>query len=337
MLTPKQNFNEMRKSDGKPERFVKQYEPFKVFFHPQYRHRNNPKPGELNVVNNWGVTVSWAKGQPGAFPVHTKDLIVLKDIENWKDYVHAPDVFAYPEEEWEACLAETEKVNRDEYYVTPFVAPGVFEMCHYLMEISNALMALYEYPDEMEELIKYITDWEIQVADVICDHLHPDALLHHDDWGTQISTFMRPDMFEEFFLEPYKTIYGYYKNDKGVECIVHHSDSYAETLVPYMIEMGIDVWQGVMNTNNLEKMIAEYGDKITFMGCVDSATVDFEGWTEDVIREKVRAACDRGGAHHFIPCQSQGLDRSTFPGVYECIDKMIDEYSPIYWKEHGLA
>ena len=31
----------------------------------------------------------------------------------------------------------------------------------------------------------------------------------------------------------------------GVDVIVHHSDSYAATLVPYMIEMGIDVWQGV--------------------------------------------------------------------------------------------
>ena len=32
--------------------------------------------------------------------------------------------------------------------------------------------------------------------------------------------------------------------------LVHHSDSYAATLVPSMIEMGIDVWQGCMETNN---------------------------------------------------------------------------------------
>ena len=46
-------------------------------------------------------------------------------------------------------------------------------------------------------------------------------------------------MFEEFILPSYKKIYGYYKSH-GVELIVHHSDSYAATLVPYMIDMGID-------------------------------------------------------------------------------------------------
>ena len=54
-------------------------------------------------------------------------------------------------------------------------------------------------------------------------------------------------MFEEFLLPAYKDIYGCYK-ENGVELIVHHSDSYAATLVPYMIEMGIDIWQGVMTT-----------------------------------------------------------------------------------------
>jgi hypothetical protein len=28
-----------------------------------------------------------------------------------------------------------------------------------------------------------------------------EAILHHDDWGSQISSFISPDMFEEFFVE----------------------------------------------------------------------------------------------------------------------------------------
>ena len=61
-------------------------------------------------------------------------------------------------------------------------------------------------------------------------------------------------MFEEFFLPAYKKIYKRYR-DNGVELIVHHSDSYAATLVPYMIEMGVDIWQGVMTTNNVPELI----------------------------------------------------------------------------------
>ena len=56
----------------------------------------------------------------------------------------------------------------------------------------------------MHDLIKYLTEWELELAEGICSNLHPDALFHHDDWGGLDSTFMSPAMFDEFLLEPYK-------------------------------------------------------------------------------------------------------------------------------------
>ncbi|MGI6220416.1 MAG: uroporphyrinogen decarboxylase family protein [Coriobacteriales bacterium] len=332
MLTVKQNFLETIRG-GKPDRFVKQFEPFHLVFTPIHFHRNDPTPGEIDKVNDWGVTVSWAPGQPGMFPNHRPDLIVCPDIEEWKDYVKAPPT-KMPEAAWEKRQAQCDEVDTEQQYVTILQAPGVFEMTHFLCEMSNALAAFYECPDELKELMNYITEWELRVAEETCDHLHPGAILHHDDWGTQRSTFFAPHMFEEFLLEPYKQIYSYYK-ERGVEVIVHHSDSYAETLVPYMIEVGIDVWQGVMTTNDIPGMIEKYGGQISFMGGINSAEVDYEGWTPEVIAQRVVEAC-QNGPRHFIPNASQGLDISTFPGVYDEINRQIDAYSPIYWAEHGL-
>ena len=336
MLTPRENFQETIKG-GHPDRFVDQFEYIApMIMTPVQAHRNSPKPGELNKVNDWGVTISWQEGQPGAFPVHTPDKIVVQDIEDWKEYVKAPDLLDIPDAAWEPAQAQEEATDRKSQYVTIFHAPGIFEQSHYLCEISNTLAALYEYPDEMKDMYKYIADWECHVADITCKYLHPDALFHHDDWGTQKSTFMAPEMFAEFLVEPYKQVYGHWR-ELGVELIVHHSDSYAETLVPYMIEMGIDVWQGVMKSNDIPGMIEKYGDKINFMGGINSAEVDYEGWTPDVVEQRVREACDWCGPYHFIPCGSQGGAMSTFPGVYEEISKQINDYSPIYWKEHDLA
>ncbi len=135
-------------------------------------------------------------------------------------------------------------------------------------------------------------------------------------------------MFEEFFLPAYKKVYGYYK-EHGVELIIHHSDSYAATLVPYMIEMGIDIWQGVMNSNNIPELIKKYGGQITFMGGVDSAAVDYEGWTKEVVHKEVERACRECGKHYFIPNASQGLPMSTFPGVYEALSEEIDNMSKV--------
>ena len=180
--------------------------------------------------------------------------------------------------------------------------------------------------DEMHDLISYITEYELEFAECLCSYVHPDAVFHHDDWGTQISTFMAPEMFAEFYLEPYKQVYGYL-HDHGVELIVHHSDSYCETLVPYMIEMGIDIWQGVMTTNNIPAMIEKYGGQISFMGGINSATIDHANWSAEQIESEVRRACTEYGKLYFIPGASQGGPNSTFPGVYECVDEMIDKVS----------
>jgi uroporphyrinogen-III decarboxylase len=232
----------------------------------------------------------------------------------------------YDAEEWEPFIEMYEKVDRNEQFACAYFAPGVFEQCHYLMEIQNCLMAFYEAPDEMHELIDMITQFELDYAAELCKYMKPEGLFHHDDWGSQISTFLSPDMFREFIKPAYMKIYKYYK-DHGVKLIVHHSDSYAATLVPDMIDMGIDVWQGVMRTNDIPALIKQYGGQITFMGGIDSATVDYEGWTEEEVAKQVRKACESCGTHYFIPCTSQGLPISTYPGVYEAVAREVDNMS----------
>ncbi|MGL4546865.1 uroporphyrinogen decarboxylase family protein, partial [Eubacterium aggregans] len=267
-------------------------------------------------------TLSWPEGTPGGFPVHTPEKIVCKDITDWKKSVKAPNLI-YADDLWEAAQKEVAEIDRNEMFVAPFIAPGVFEKCHYLMSMEEALVNFYDEPDYMKELIKYITEWELQYAETLCEKLQPNALFHHDDWGSQISIFLSPDMFAEFFLESYKEIYWYYKSH-GVELIVHHSDSYAETLVPYMIDMGIDIWQGVMTTNDITGLIKKYGGQISFMGGINSATVDHPDWNEMEIEKEVRRACNEYGKRYYIPNASQGLPVSTFEGVYETISQKID-------------
>jgi len=310
---------------GQPERYVNQYEAIRLLFHPYMAHAGGARKGQLNVVNAWGVTNSFPENLPGGFPVHTPEKIVVKDIENWRDYVKAPSL-KFTDEEWAVFKAQYDAVDGTQAYKAVFISPGLFDHTHYLCEIANALTYYITDPDEMHDLVKYLTDWELELAEGICKNLKPDALFHHDDWGSELSTFISPNMFAEFFLEPYKKLYGYYR-DNGVELIVHHADSYAATLVPYMIEMGIDVWQGCMESNNVPELINKYGGKITFMGDIDNKSVDFPGSTQEDCRTAVRRACDRCGKHYFIPCITQGLPGSAYPGTYMALTEEIDKYS----------
>ena len=329
MLTKRQNLLETIHG-GNPDRFVNQFEAFGLVMGSPFGKRNPfPVRGGEPVVNAWGVTRYWPANVPGPFPVHTPDKIVIQDVEQWQKYLKVPQV-VYDAQEWEPFIAMAEAVDRKEQFVTAYFAPGIFEQCHYLMEIQNCLMAFYEYPDEMHGIIDAITQFELDYAAEVCKYVKPEALFHHDDWGSQISTFVSPDMFREFIKPAYCKVYGYYKAH-GVDLIIHHSDSYAATLVPDMIDMGIDIWQGVMNTNNIPALIREYGGKISFMGGIDSATVDYEGWTREKVAEEVDRACRECGKHYFIPSASQGLPKSTFPGVYDTMVEEINNCSKKYF------
>ena len=260
MLTAKENMRQVILG-GKPDRLVNQYEAIALLFHPFMLASPLLKKGDENVVNAWGVTNSFPANTPGAFPVHTPDKIVIKDIENWRDYVKAPSL-EFPEELWNVCKGMYAGTDGEKAFKACFVAPGLFEQCHHLMSIEEALMAYYEYPDEMHELIDAIADWEVELAKGICENLHPDAVFHHDDWGSEMNSFLSPEMFREFFLEPYKKIYGYYKSH-GCELVIHHADSYCANLIPTMIEMGIDVFQGCLKSNNNPELIKKYGGQMS--------------------------------------------------------------------------
>ncbi len=323
MLTKRQNLLETIKG-GNPDRFVKQYEFLNMIMEAAVTMSGFPEPGQISK-DGWGITWNFPEDQMGPFPMHDDEHKVLKDITEWKKYVKSP-IIPTDDDIWAPAIAHANSVDRNEEFVTVMVAPGIFEMTHHLMGMEDALMAYYEEPEAMHELINYLTEFELEYARILIDKVHPDALFHHDDWGSQINSFMSPAMFEEFIVPAYKRIYGYYKAN-GVEVIVHHSDSYAANLVPYMIEMGIDIWQGVMDTNNIPELIKEYGGEITFMGGLNSGKIDFPKWKPEICAEHVEEACKVNGKKYFIPCLTMGGPDSLFPGVYECVNKEIGKIS----------
>jgi uroporphyrinogen-III decarboxylase len=326
MLTKRENFLETIRG-GKPDRFVDQYEYLSLVMGLDPIYRANPvflEPGQEGK-NGWGVTIQMNEGQPGVFPIHDDAHKVIKDITKWKDVVKSPKT-GYPDADWADAEKAAAAIDRKDTFVTAAYFNGVFEALHYMMGIDDCLVNFYAEPEAIKELIEVVTDYELRWAKETCKHLKPDALFHHDDWGTQYSLFMSPEMFHEFFYPAYKKIYSFYKQN-GVEIIVHHSDSYAATLVPDMIDLGIDVFQGCITTNNVPELIKKYGGKISFMGDLNNGVLDRPGWTPELIRKEVERACRTNGKHYYIPCLTQGGPGSTFPGVYEKVSEEIARMS----------
>ena len=157
------------------------------------------------------------------------------------------------------------------------------------------------------------------------ENLHPDAILSHDDWDSKTSLFMQPDTWREFFKAPYKKLYDYL-HANGV-LVVHHSDSFCEPIVEDMVDIGIDVWQGVLPTNDIVKISGQLDGRMALMGGIDSV-VDREDASEEEIRTEVRRCLkEYGELGHFIPSHTYGGPGTIYPHVEPIIFDEIDRYN----------
>lgn len=326
MATPKELFLELLKPDGRPERQLVQYEALSMIFpDPAGMYlMEGCFPGSTSV-NKWGVTVMFPEGAPGPTPLITEENKVCPDVTRWRDYVHAPDLLENCTQGWEECAAMARERAGQDKLNTAFMGTGIFEQCHFLMGFEDTLTNLYEHPQEMHELIDYIAEYRIQYAKLLIDKLQPDVIFSHDDWGTKESLFMSPEMWREFFKEPYRKFYGYIRS-RGVIAI-HHADSYLAPIVEDMVEIGIQAWQGVLPENDIPALQEQLKGRMILMGGV-GATIDRADAQPEEIREYVRNVLESncpGG--HFIPCITYGLAGTVFPHVNPIIDEEIQAYN----------
>ena len=326
MATPKEIFLELLKPDGQPERQLVQYEAIQMMLPDPINAylRGNRRPGTTSV-DRWGTTILFPVDAPGATPHITKENKVCPDITRWREFVHAPDLEANCQEGWEECLERSRALAGEEKLTAGFMGTGIFEQCHFLMGFEDTLSNLYEHPQEMHELIDYITDYRINYVNMLIDRLHPDAIFSHDDWGAKESLFMSPEMWREFFKEPYRRFYGAIRS-RGVIAI-HHADSYLMPIVEDMVEIGIQVWQGVLPENNIPALQEQLKGRMVLMGGIGAA-IDRPDSPEEEIRSYVRntlETCCPGG--HFIPCITYGLSGTVFPHVDPVINSEIEKYN----------
>ena len=326
MMTAKEIFLELLKPDGQPDRLLRQYEALHMCLGDPINTylRGNRKRGTVSV-DRWGTTISFPEDAPGPMPVTHDGLAVCPDVTRWRETVHAPDLAANCTEGWEAVRQQAREACGQEKLLAGFMGTGIFEQCHFLMGFEDTLTALYERPQEMHELIEYITEYRLGYVKLLINNLQPDVIFSHDDWGTKNALFMQPEMWREFFKEPYRRFYGYIRS-RG--CIaVHHADSYLAPIVEDMAELGIQVWQGVLPENDIPALQRQLRGRLVLMGGMGAA-IDRADASPEEIRDyakNVLASC--GPLGHFIPSITYGLAGTVYPHVDRYIDEAIDGYN----------
>lgn len=325
-LTTKQNLLETLKKNGNPACLPNSYTAFKgIPGDPVFKYVRGNRIRGTNSIDVWGTQILFPEDAPAAVPMVTPENQVIQDISEWKKYVKVPDLAANCSNGWEEVKKVKAGIDRENYLSMTVMGTGIFEQLHMLMTFEDTLMNFLIEPEAMHELIDVITEYRLTYMKLIVENLHPDVIVSHDDWGAKTSLFMSPEIWREFFKEPYRKLYDYLHENDVI--VMHHGDSYMEPIAGEMAEIGVDIWQGVLPTNNIPELVKLLDGRMTLMGGIDSI-IDRGDVTEEEIRKETRRACNEyGELPHFIPSMTYGGPGTIYPNVEPIIIDEINQYN----------
>lgn len=334
MYTPKENFLRLMKNDS-PKWLGDPWDCFNqgpalgpILLDAISMTSGRSNPGEGVKVDRWGVTWDWPEGQPGAIPIADEKYRVLKDIAQWREVLNFDNL--PPEEHipWDLPAKINPPLDRENKLVMIPSFCGMFEFAHLVLGFEQAMVDFMTEPEEMFAMLSAYTDWKIKTAAMVIDKMQPDVIHSQDDWGDKRSIFLPPTVWREQIKPHYERYYGYIKS-RGV-LIQHHCDCVAHEVAEDMVDLGIDMWQGVIPQNDIPGIIERTGGKLFVMGGLDMQLIDHPDSKEEDIKAHVRETIDK-----YMPLGSFIPNVANIVPVYKHVEKAINEELTRYGAEYA--
>jgi hypothetical protein len=250
-------------------------------------------------VDEWGVkyvankeTGFGALPEPGNF--------ILKDITKWRDVIKAPTV---PDVDWETMAKtdyENAKINPKENMTCMggFLAP--FQQLMGFMGFNEGLAAMYEETETVKELLNYLADFYVPLAEKTVEYYKPEMMYMADDSATKLNPFFSVEMYKDIFKPIYLKL-SKPARDRGIP-IEFHNCGRAEDFLPDMWDFGVRIWDPAQPQNDLLGVKKRFNNKLAVAGGFEYIPTNWPNVDEEEIRQKVRDTIDKyaaGGGYAF--------------------------------------
>lgn len=240
----------------------------------------------------WGVV--WSKGRLGGR--EWEPLVRGYVIRHPLDLADLED-YPFPDASEPLLLAGLlDGVDRDQVFIVAELPFLLLERAHLLMGMENLFVAMVAQPERVAKLLQRIADYQVGILERYIE-MGVDGLRGTDDYGTQQALMISPELWRNLIKPQLARIYGVAK-EAGL-MIFHHSCGHIMEIVPDLVELGVDVLDPVQARANDHAILKRlYGDKISFMGGVDTQDVLTRGTPEEVethVRERIQLLAPGGG------------------------------------------
>lgn len=284
------------------------------------KKKARPKNG---TYDEWGCF--WESSDETGSDMGQVTNVPIEDMEDYANYVmpdpKAPGRFDGLEE----ALNEAEA---KELYVQLNSPQCIFERMHFLRGFEDTLVDCMIDEENIEKMAKDLADFQIGIIEEA--YRLGKGRIHcydtTDDWGTQESLMISPDIWRRVFKPQYKRIF-----DKAHECgmdVRFHTDGKINAILEDFIELGIDI----LNIHQprlvgIDEVSEVAQGRICFEAAVDIQstlpTGDKEAIEKEVIELIEKWATPKGGliGIEYGYLDAIGTTKESMIYAYECFRK----------------
>jgi len=199
------------------------------------------------------------------------------------------DKLNYTPQIWDGYVDSLKKY----LYPMAFVPVAIHEALFEGMTMSRVAYYMRKNPQFIHEVLSEYTKLNIEVI----KRFHEagvDIVFYSDDLGFKGRSILSIEQFKKFILPYYKKFYSACKQ-RGM-FIVQHSCGYIDENLPYMAEAGLNCIQALEPAAgvDLAKLKQNLGNKLSFMGGIDSSRILNFGTPEDIVQEVKRCVKSAG-------------------------------------------
>ena len=222
--------------------------------------QGSPGGTEKFWVDHWGSV--WERKEDGVTGEVKTPL-----LDSWsklKDYKAPWDVI----DDADMSLVDGDCEN-DERFMCGFwqpIAMSPFQTMQYLRGTENLFMDMAMEEDEFFELKDMVHSWYVKMAKLLCS-TKIDAIHLEDDWGTQISLLISPDMWREIYKPLYKE-YCDIAHASG-KLVIMHSDGMIDSIIPDLAEIGVNSINAQLPCMDVAEVARKYHGVMSFWGGID--------------------------------------------------------------------
>lgn len=195
--------------------------------------------------------------------------------DEWEDAdnVHIPrEWLTFDREQVNAFCRNTDR------FVISGCCPRPFEQLQFIRKSENLYMDLMNIPAGMKQFMNRMHAFYCELLEEWA-RTEVDALNFMDDWGSQRSLLIRPDMWRELFKPMYQDYIDIAK--RHGKKIFMHSDGYILEILPDLVEMGLDAVNSQIFCMGVENL-QSFAGRITFWGEIDRQHLLVKGSTADI-------------------------------------------------------